>query len=183
MVRTAEWTVSRGNDRRDFIAHYADDAPERADAVSFFSDLDTGLYANSPITDDLWAMSVADANDYLAANPIAQTYDSLYLRGRTDRIVDDDLNRLVHLPELIRFHVHSDNITDAGVSKIVSALPNLEWLLVYSPLLTDCCLPPIASLQSLQTLDLQSSPLISDVAFDDLVAKLPNIVDAWRPHR
>ncbi len=181
MARTAVWTVSRGSDNREFIAHYSDDPPERTEAVAFFAALDCGIYSNCPITDKLWTLPVDEANAYLAANPTRQTYNSLYIRGRCDDISDDDLSRLAHIPELIRFHIFSDRLSDAGVRHI-SALSKLEGLVIYSPLITDACLGTIAQIKSLQDLDLQCSPLITTAAFRSLILELPSIRTSWGPH-
>jgi hypothetical protein len=163
------------------MAHYSDDPPERAEAVAFFVSRDCGLYSDGPITDELWALPVDEANAHLAANPTEQTYNSLFIRGRCDDISDDDLSRLVHISELIRFHVFSKRVSDAGVRHI-SALSKLEGLAVYSPLITDECLGTIAEIKSLQDLDLQGSPLITTAAFRSLILELPDIRRSWGPH-
>lgn len=128
MTRTLEWSVTRNNENRDFIAHYVDDSLERAETTAFFED---SLFPDSPIDDYLWTLPIGEANAFLSANPIQQTFESLYLQRRGDDIRDNDLARVTHLPELRRIIVYSNRVTDAGVRHL-SSLFQLEWLSIYS---------------------------------------------------
>jgi hypothetical protein len=180
MTRIAKCSVSCGDDKRDFVVHYTDDPPERSEAVRFFEDGQYGhLFADSVVTDDLWSLPIDAANAFLAAHPVRQTFDALFVTGTAD-VCDDDLARLVQLPELRRCHLFSRNVTDFGVGYLLN-LRRLERLVLYSPLITDACLDLIACLQSLKSVDLQGSPLITKAAFDSLTTRLPRLVESWGP--
>jgi hypothetical protein len=180
MTQRVEWCFIRGTDKREFTVHFTEDAPERAEAVEFFRVREGHLYSVCPVTNRVWAMSVADANAYFAANPGPQLYESLYL-NKDANITDEDLARLTYIPELIRFRIFSNRITDTGVRHIASSLSALENLCVYSPLITDACLDAIAQLKALKTLDLQASPQITREAFGSLLERLPKIVNSYGP--
>ncbi len=179
MTRTFEWSVTRNNENRDFIAHYVDDSPERAEAIAFFEDC---LFPDSPVDDYLWALPIGAANAFLAANPIVQTFESLYLQNRGDDICDDDLARLRHVPELRRLIVYSNRITDVGIRNL-SPQFRLETLWIGSSLVTDTSIATISQLQSLRSLDLQNCGGLTNAAFDSMIAELPFLVESWGPHQ
>jgi hypothetical protein len=179
MTRTLEWSVTRNNENRNFIAHYVDDSSERAKAIACFDD---GLFSDNPVDDDLWILPIVAANAFLAANPIVQTFESLYLQRRGDDIGDDDLARLRHVPELRRLIVYSNRITDVGI-RYLSSLYRLETIWIGSSLVTDASIETISQLRSLRSLDLQNCCGLTVAAFDSMIAKLPLLVESWGPHQ
>ena len=162
--------------KREYHVTYTDDSDERKDAVIFFG---KGLFPAFNLPDSLDKMSERAAQAYLDAHPFQRQWSMLTLDQRVT-FGNDDLHRLRHLPELERLHSHAAHLTDSGVS-FMAQVSDLQHLLIYSPLITDRCLEDIARLRHLQTLDLQSSQLISRKAFDDLVSRLPNLVDIYPP--
>ncbi|MEM9419292.1 MAG: hypothetical protein AAGA25_09625 [Planctomycetota bacterium] len=158
---------------------YIDDSEERAEAISFFEDALSPLLQ---LPEEIDEMSESDAQEYLDTHPIHEQWGMLKLTERIDFEVED-LRRLEFLPDLQALHSHVDHLTDEGVS-LITQISGLKRLLVYSPLVTDGCLKYMERLKNLTTIDLQGSHQITRKAFDELVVKLPNLVDIYPPfHR
>lgn len=170
---------------REYVVTYADDAPPRAGAVSFFQrsqfggSLEHGLFPAMNLPTGIEGMSLRDAQRYLDNNPIRQEWTSLTISG-DDPIQDKDLSRLVHIPELDTLQIRSSKITDVGVSHLQS-LPLLSTLLLYSASVTDDCLEYISNLSSLRILDMQICPGVSPKAFSQMTMKLLNLENSYAP--
>lgn len=161
---------------REYCVTYLDDSVERAEAVQFFRE---GLSPSMNLPESIDELSADEAQRYLDEHPLEEKWSMLTLDERC-AFEDDDLFRLGFLPELERLHSHAPHLTDRGV-RCIRRIPDLQHLLIYSPLVTDACLEELASLKSLRTLDLQGSHLISRDAFDRLVGKLPRLVASYPP--
>jgi hypothetical protein len=177
---TTEWTITKGDCSKTFIAHHIDEPSDRTDAIAYFRSNDCGVYSICPITDEIWAMPEEAANCFLSRNPTPQQIGSLYIRSRTRTFTDSDLSLLLLLPELRNLNILSRAVTDAGIQNI-EHLGLLESLVVYSPLVTDTCLQSIAKLKQLKSLDLQGSPNILNAR--RLRKHLPKLDEYWGPQQ
>ena len=164
--------------KREYRVTYLDDSAERAEAVSFFR---KGLFEASNLPGSLDEMSEREAQEYLDSHPMQQQWDTLTIGSpRIMTFVDDDLQRLKHIPELTWLNLQSPELTDRGVS-FLRHLNDLRALILYSPLITDRCLKYIARHRGLYFLDLQGSHLVTRRAFDKLAKRLPNLEDIYPP--
>jgi hypothetical protein len=163
---------------REYRITYLDDSEERAEAVRFFG---RALFPALNIPRITYSMSEHDAQAYFDDHPMQRQWSMLTLHPEWDvSFEDDDLYRLEFFPELERLHSHANHLTDRGVGYF-HRIPGLRHLLIYSPLVTDAFLEGIAALRQLQTIDLQGSHLISREGFDQLVRKLPKLVETYPP--
>jgi hypothetical protein len=169
------WERNEKRIEREYRITYLEDSEERAEAVLFFG---RALVPAMNIPKSTYNMSETDAQAYLDDHPMQRQWCMLTLHEREVSFEDDDLYRLEFFPELDRLHSHANHLTDRGVG-YVQRIPELRHLLIYSPLVTDACLDGIAHLRQLQTIDLQGSHLITRKAFDQLVRKLPELVDVY----
>ncbi|RYD66757.1 MAG: hypothetical protein EOP83_04235 [Verrucomicrobiaceae bacterium] len=117
---------------------------------------------------------------FLDDHPAQRRWLMLTLHEMDLQFEEADLYRLEFLPELERLRSHVDHLTDRGVDYF-TRVSGLSHLVIFSPLVTDACLEKIATLKHLQTIDLQGSHLISRVAFDRMIQKLPKLVDIYPP--
>lgn len=104
---TTEWTITKGDCSKTFIAHHIDEPSDRTDAIAYFQSNDCGVYRICPITDEIWAMPEEAANCFLSRNPTPQQIGSLYIRSRTRTFADSDLSLLLLLPELRNLNILS----------------------------------------------------------------------------
>lgn len=178
MPRSETIKVSRGGDERVYTVWYSDDSPEREEAVTFFQTKATCLFPKMDIPAIVGKMSIHEANEFLQAHPIQQQWSLLRI-NRSNAIADDDLKRLVHLPELETVCI-SANITDEGVRHLL-LVPALEALVVYSPRVTNECLKYLRRMKSLRMVDFQASPGVSRSAFNDVVRSMTPIPQSWPP--
>jgi len=165
---------------RTYRVWLLDDPPERAAAVAFFNGLPDGPWLTSKIAlpKHLDALSIEDANAWLRDNPLPELYDGLVCWDG-DAIRDDDLRWLEYIPELEVVRLHSDHITDAGVSHFRHSR-QVEWFELYSSRVTDECLDVVRQFRKLRLLDLQGSPGLSRRACETLVREL-GVQQSWLP--
>jgi len=181
MPRQSTIKVSWGRDGikivREYRVTYTDDSEERTEAVRFFG---KALFPASQIPKCTYGMSAKEAQMFLDEHPMQQQWQMLILDPRSGNFQDDDLHRLQYFPELEILQSRAEQITDRGVAHF-RRIPGLRDLLLYSPLVTDACLPDIATLKQLKCLDLQGSHLISRQGFDRLVKSLKGLEDIYPP--
>jgi hypothetical protein len=161
--------------RRTYTVWYADDPPERAEAVRFFQSphkLFPAMYLPSGVHE----MPLADANAYLRDHPIPELWSLLEVWGP---VADDDLARLRYLPELKVVTIHSQ-VSDHAVTHL-RHLEALESLVLYSDRVTDACLQTVAELGSLRSLDMLRSRGVSPSAFAAAALRMPKLEDAYPP--
>ncbi|MFO1020281.1 MAG: hypothetical protein U0903_06245 [Planctomycetales bacterium] len=174
---------------RTFFVTFTDDGPDRREAIEFFSKLTQPLFsggrpkalfpASPTFPDNIDRLSDEDAQAYFDANPVERQWASLTLLQQ-DGVADHELYRLKFIPELKRLHF--SGVGDEALSHVVY-LQSLTCLVVYSPHITDACLQYVKRLTSLKALDFKASPQITQKAFAETFSSLPNIVDAYPPHR
>jgi hypothetical protein len=164
------------NRQREYVVTYKDDSIERAKAVSLFES-----YSMYPelLPDELEDLAFEEAQHYLNTNHRELRWESLFINKE---ISDSDLSHLEHIPELKHLHINCDSVTDMGIANI-QCLEGLEILLIYSNQITDDCLRYIEPLKALHTIDLQNSPKVSKEGFNNLVNKLPNLRDVYKPFK
>jgi hypothetical protein len=177
MAVASELTCERNGVRRTYTVWYADDPPEREEAVRFFQSPHR-LFPAMNLPPAMHEMALADANDFLREHPIPKLWSLLTVR---EPISDDDLARLQYLPELEILKIHS-NISDHGVEHI-RHLKSLETLLIHSDRVSDACLGIVADLTTLRMLDMHASPRVSAAAFTAVTSRLPKLQDSWPPSR
>jgi hypothetical protein len=162
---------------RTFFVTFTDDSPERSEAVKFFSELTRPIFPASHLPDHIDYLSIDDAQAYLDTNPIEQRWSLLRILSE-DRVADNELYRLQFVPELD--HLLLYDVGNEAISHTVH-LHSLRTLVVYSDRITDECLQFVRRLTSLESIDFQSSPQISQKAFTKTISVLPKIVDAYPP--
>jgi hypothetical protein len=168
-------TVERDGMRRTYNVWYAEDPPERAEAVQFFQ-APHKLFPEMDLPPAVYQMALPEADAYLRDHPIPKRWSMLTLWGP---VADDDLARLQYLPELEILKIHSD-VSDCGISHI-RHLHDLEWLVLYSGRVTDACLQTVSELESLRMLDMQGSHRVSPEAFSAAVGRMPKLERSWPP--
>jgi hypothetical protein len=171
-----EWITigRRGASQRRFTITYTDDPPERAIAVAFFQvSCEHKPFPQMDFDQGWERMSDAEAQEYLDRHPREKLWDMLTI-GHRDDIGDEAMYLVRDLPELRAVHIHSDRITDAGVREL-AVLARIKRLVLYSRAVTDACLPSIARMGSLETLDLQGAPGVSRKAFQKTVAGMKGL--------
>jgi hypothetical protein len=161
MPRESEIHHTQGGQTRVYHVVYADDPPERAEAVAFFGRLGghSGLFPRMDVPEVVRTLPIEDANALLRRNPMPERFSGLFVEGGT-LIRDEDLRRLEYLPELERVHLRADSITDAGVRHL-RYLPQIKSLILYSAGVTNACLDVLRTLRTLRQLDLQGSTRLS----------------------
>ena len=175
-MATESWLeVGRDGHRRRYSVWYADDPPERQEAVTFFGE-PHHLFPAMELPREVYGMPLPAANHYLRDHPIPKLWTSLTVR---DPIRDDDLARLQFLPELKMLKLHC-NVSDAAVRHVLQ-LKAPELLLVYSSRVTDQCLETISKLSTLRYLDMQRAGNVSPTLFNAVVHGLPRMLESWPP--
>ena len=162
---------------RHFTVTFTEDSPERAEAVWFFSQ-HAMLRQASPLPRKLDMMTTTEAQEYLDSHPVQKRWS--ILNTATRKILDDDFARIRFLPELERVYLYG--VGNTAIEHL-SSLTHLIDLVVYSEQVNDACLIHVARLSSLESLDFQASPHVSDFGFEKTVSMLPSLKDWYSPHR
>ena len=172
------------SEERVYTFTYLDDTPERQEAVQFFqqSRCFGGLLPAINIPPLVASMSMEAAQEYLDAHPIREQWSSLTVHYRDDHVSDDDFIRLQNLPEIEALIVRSNRVTDFGVRHFC-LLTRLNRLVLYSNNVTDACLDHIVRIQTLVSLDMQSSRRVSQSAFSMALKRLPSIRNSYPPRQ
>jgi hypothetical protein len=179
MPRRQEMSRQVGNGpKRDLIATFEDDPPERAEAVRFFQRLRRPIFPAMNLPDVIDRLSPEDAQRYLDANPFQQRWSTLRILPE-DGVTDDDLKRLRFIPEL--GHLSLYDVGDDAI-KHATHLHSIDCLVVYSDKVTDACLKYVRQLVTLRSIDFQGAPKVTPTAFGEAVAALPWLVDVYPPH-
>ncbi len=165
---------------RVYRVTYADESPERREAIAFFENLDDRLWLmpEMDLPEFLHALPIEEANLYLQHNPLLQGYSGLVVWDG-DLIDNDDLRRLQFLPELESVQMESDAITDEGVHHL-RHLNRIDALVLSSAKVTDACFDVIAGLRTLTSLDLRGSPGLSRDKWETALQEL-GIRQFWLP--
>ncbi|MDF1667527.1 MAG: hypothetical protein P1V97_37660 [Planctomycetota bacterium] len=173
-------TSSHGEEpEREYRVTYLADSPERAEAVSFFGQLEHGLFPQWPITDAILKMSLKEAQEYLDRHPSPEQWKRVTIDYHA-HVRDEDLLRLKYIPELTALYIHCNQISDKGIDQLLS-LPHLENLLIYSRAVSDACLKVISELKTLKMLDMQDCLQVSPDKYSEAIRALPNLTHSYSP--
>ena len=169
-----------GGAEREYRVTYLDDSKPRQEAIEFFGRYKR-LMPYSAIPYEFHKISFDEAQTHLDAHPVQERWEFLSI-GQKDLIFDDDLARLQHLPEITSVQFISSRITDVGIAHL-SHLIALRRLVLYSRRVTNRCLKYVELNKSLESLDLQMSPMVSRSMFMATVKKLPAVSERYPPWR
>ncbi|QEL17432.1 hypothetical protein [Limnoglobus roseus] len=179
-MREAEFQRTQYGVTRTYRMRRLDDPPERTEAVNFFETVGEIPWLHSAINlpEFLHGLPIEEANEYLSHHPIREEYSCLVL-WEGELIHDDDLRCIEHLPELEIVRLHSDNITDAGVSHL-RYLRQVDVFELYSSRVTDVCLDVIRQLRTIRLLDLQGCRQLSRGRCEEVAREL-GVQESWLP--
>jgi len=167
--------------KREYCVFYEEDPPERIEAIRFFNSHGARVYCEMNIPPEIQIIPIDQANEYLRQNPVRRQWDGLYFSGANE-IGDADLDRLRHLPDLIRLKIFSRKISDEGVKHLIH-LQKLECICLYSDEVTPVCLDTLRELPKLRMIDMQRCPKISQRAFMSAVATFKNDPEVYPPYQ